>query len=149
MHECEDTYAQINKILMDYEQLMKSKGLAKLLCDWRGLSRKGKIDELMCMEGSHLYSSREDGKKLTNWVVKRVAEMTSDFEQGLQEKEAPYRDGTGEATNENQTPRYHINRAPYLFGAYKHFLAFHRSLRHLALYWLTSRVIKLQLGQTL
>jgi hypothetical protein len=89
VHECEDTYAQINKILMDYEQLMKSKGLAKLLCDWRGLSRKGKIDELMCMEGSHLYSSREDGKKLTNWVVKRVAEMTSDFEQGLQEKEAP------------------------------------------------------------
>ena len=89
LHECGETYLQINKILMDYEQVMKSKRLDKLLHDWRNMSRKQKIDELMCMEGSHLYSSRKDGMELTEWVMGRVAKMVRDTEERLQGTEAP------------------------------------------------------------
>ena len=83
MYECKHTYAKVNKVLMDFEQLTRMVKLTDFSYNraWREMRRYEKVDEIMTLEVLTGFATKEKLSEVTSWVLERLANMLDFIEQ--------------------------------------------------------------------
>ena len=79
-YECEWTYQQMNKVVMDYGAKIKGSGEERLIKRWGDMTRTERIDEIMCLECTDTYTGEKEGRRLKQWIMERLAALLTSFE---------------------------------------------------------------------